>query len=92
MSEPITILIDVKDKNKATEKAKEFFSKQKIKYTEDSFENDKWAGRYRFLEEWVSGKGFAKTQLEITFTDRPWWAKQPVIEPEIQAFFAGDLI
>ena len=87
MSEPITILVDVKNKEKAKAKAEEFFTKRKIKYTADTFKNDDWAGRYRFLEEWVPNKGFAKTQLEITFTDRPWWAKQVVIEPEIQKFF-----
>lgn len=81
----ITIFVKVKDKNKATEKAKKFFASRNIKYTSDSFKNDDWAGRYRFLDNPEdSEKPFI---LEITFTDRPWGLIQEFVEPPIQKFF-----
>lgn len=75
----LTIKVDAKDTDKAKAKAKEFFGKHKIRYTDDAFKSDKWAGRYRFVGN----------TLEITFTDRPWLAVESIIDPVIQEFFEG---
>ena len=80
MSEPITIIVDIEYPDLAKLKAKKFFLSKGIRSTDDSFENDKWEGKYRMIGD---------HKLEITFMRRPWWAKQVVIEPEIQKFFEG---
>lgn len=76
----ITITVDIEHPELAKLKAKKFFLSKNIRCTDDSFENDKWSGKYRMI---------GNHKLEITFRRRPWWAKQAVIEPEIKEFFEG---
>lgn len=76
----ITITVDIEYPELAKLKAKKFFLSKDIRSTGDSFESEKWSGKYRMIGD---------HKLEITFTRRPWWAKQAVIEPEIKAFFEG---
>ena len=75
---PFTFAIPVSDPTGAIAKAKAFFESQGVKAYGDSFKNDDWAGRYRIID----GK------LEITITDKPFWAMNATVVAKAKEFFA----
>ena len=75
---PFTFTIQITDPSAAITKAKAFFESQGVKVDGNTFKNDDWAGSYRIID----GK------LEITITDKPFWAMNATVVAKAKEFFA----
>ena len=75
---PFTFTVQVLDPSSAITKAKAFFESQGVKADGDTFQNEDWKGHYRIID----GK------LEITITDKPFWAMNATVVSKAREFFA----
>lgn len=86
MSYLFTFLIhDIKDPDAASQKARDFFETQGVLADNGHFKGSGWEGRYRFLPDPPNWN------LEITLTDKPFWALESIIVGKAKAFFAESL-
>ena len=83
MSYQFTFLIhDIKDPDAASRKARDFFESQGVVADGGKFKGSGWEGRYRFLPDPPAWK------LEITITDKPFWAMNATVVAKAKEFFA----